>query len=236
MTTKIRLVIVGIEGNVNLGFIARLAMNFSVDEVYLVSPKASPYSDEAQRYAARAKEVLKRLIIVEKLEDALKDVELSVCTTAKTGYKTDVLRNVMSLEDALQLILSYRSISIVFGRESVGLTREELSKCDIIITIPANPEYPTLNLSHAVAIVLYRLWIAKNKATRIYETASAEQLNRVKSLARSIAELVTDPNRREQAVIAITRCIAKARLTTSEASALYHLFKKVYVLLKRSLS
>jgi TrmH family RNA methyltransferase len=49
-------------------------------------------------------------------------------------------------------------IGIAFGREDFGLSYTELEMCDLLVTIPASPEYPILNISHAASIVLYELW------------------------------------------------------------------------------
>ena len=46
---------------------------------------------------------------------------------------------------------------MLFGREGTGLTQEEIAKCDLLVSIPADKRYPILNLSHALAIILYRL-------------------------------------------------------------------------------
>ena len=54
-------------------------------------------------------------------------------------------------------------VALVFGREDIGLTQEQLAKCDILVNIPSNEEYPTLNLSHAATILMYEIFASHGK-------------------------------------------------------------------------
>ncbi len=230
MKPKVRVVLVGTEGEVNLGFVARLIANFAAEELYLVAPKADPRSDEALRYSAKARNVLENAVMVKDLEEALKDVDLSACTSARVGYRTDVLRNPITPRRFAELAKNYSKVAVVFGRESVGLTREEIAKCDLLVTIPANPDYPVLNLSHAVAIVLYELWLTRagmRETNQYHPTARGDTINRIVGLIEEIAKLVVDEQRLPHVVAAMKHCIAKASLTAGEASAIYYLFKRV---------
>lgn len=225
---KVRLVLVGTEGEVNLGFIARLAANFGVDEFYLVSPRVSPGSEEARRFAAHGAYMLDRARVLDSLDEALKGVDVAACTSAKTGQRSDVLRHaVAAREFAERLAPRYRSLAVVFGRESVGLTREELSKCHVLVHVPANPEYPVLNLSHAVAIVLYELWISLSGRRELHERADAASLERVYKLLRSVAEALVDRERLGAVEAALRHVLWRSGLTGGEASALYLLAKRL---------
>ncbi len=230
---RVRLVLVGVEGEVNLGSAARLAANFAVDELYLVSPRASPHGEEARRYAVRAAKLLEEARIVEGLGEALEGVEVAACTSAKTGQDSDVLRHPVPPREFAETVVErgYGSVAVVFGRESVGLTREEIALCDVLVTIPASPEYPVLNLSHAVAIVLYELWLARSKPARPRE-AAPEALKWIRGLVEEAARLVVEEQRRSQVVAAMTHCLFKAGLTRGEASAIYYLFKRIVSRLK----
>ncbi len=225
---RVRVVLVETEGEINLGFAARVAVNFGVDELYLVNPRADPRSPTATRFAAHAAEALKRASIVPSLEDALRDVELSACTSARVGYKTDVLRHPITPREFAELATRYGSVAVVFGRESTGLTREEIAKCDLLVTIPANPEYPVLNLTHAMAVVLYELWLARSEFRGFHEKADAESLRRTIDLASRLASLAIDEQRRTHVIAALKHCVARAALTRGEASNLYYFFKKLY--------
>ncbi len=228
MRPRIRLVLVGTEGEINLGFIARLAANFSVEEVYLVAPRVDPRSSEVRRFAAHGEYMVDRFEVVETLEEALEGVGLAACTSARVGQKSDVLRHpVTAREFAERIAPRYDSVAVVFGRESVGLTREEIAKCHLLVYIPANPSYPVLNLSHAVAIVLYELWLARAGAGEPVERADAEALERVYRMLADIASRVSDPSQTERVQAALRHLLWRCPPTAGEASALYHLAKRL---------
>jgi tRNA C32,U32 (ribose-2'-O)-methylase TrmJ len=97
---SLRLVAVGIEGSINLGYLLRLAENFDVDEIYLVSPIASAY--EASRWAVKASNQIYNTIIVDSIDKALEGVDLSICTSDESSAK-DVLRIPITPKQASEL-------------------------------------------------------------------------------------------------------------------------------------
>ncbi len=227
---KVRLVLVGTEGEINLGFIARLAANFASDEVYLVKPAVDPSSEEVRRFAAHGAYMVDRFRVVESLEEALQDVELAACTSARVGQRSDVLRHPLTAREfAEEVAPRYRSVAVVFGRESVGLTREEIAQCHVLVTIPANPDYPVLNLSHAVAIVLYELWLARStqRGHVHVEAANSESLERTYRLLEDLIDRVVDRERAPQVKVALRHILWRCPLTAGEAAAFYHLAKKL---------
>jgi TrmH family RNA methyltransferase len=147
------LILVEVEGAVNLGFIARLLDNFDVDELYLVSPRAS--LEEARKYAARASHSLDEVVITDSLEEALANTSFRACTSAHVSRGDDVLRVAMSPWELASRVMREELVAIVMGRESTGLRRCEIEKCDVLVNIPTSPSYRALNLSNATAIILY---------------------------------------------------------------------------------
>ncbi len=232
--TRIRVVLVGTEGEINLGFIARLVKNFDADELVLVNPRVS-IGEEALRFAAHAKDVLlERTRIVASLDEALKDVSLSACTSARVGQKTDVLRHPVTPWELAEKASGYESVAVVFGRESTGLTREELLKCDLLVSIPASRTYPVLNLSHAVAIVLYELFKRVKMGSSQYrlEPARDKYLRILEDRLTCIAEhVLRDDQRLPQAIAALKHLVHKAGLTGGEAGILIYLAKRLAVAL-----
>ncbi len=225
---KVRVVLVGIEGSMNLGFIARTCMNFNVDELYLVNPKAD--LQEALIYAAKARDYLRNAVIVDSLDDAVRGVDLVVATTAK-GYSVgDVLRQSISLRDFIEEIKGrVDSLAVLFGRESTGLTREELEKADLLVTIPANPEYPVLNVSQAVAVVLWELWNIRGfKPVNVPMRASRGDIEEIIGFIRGITEkLFTDPNKVSRLVEAWRKIIWRSMMSSYEARLLKYWFRRL---------
>ncbi|MCD6300999.1 MAG: RNA methyltransferase [Staphylothermus sp.] len=224
----IRVVLVGIEGAVNLGFIARTCVNFGVDELYIVKPVAD--LNEALRYAAKASDFLARARVVDDLSEALKDSDLVAATTAK-GYSVgDVVRQAIPLRDFVEMISGrVNRLSVLFGRESTGLTREELSKADILVTIPANPEYPVLNVSQAVAIVLWELWnIRQLQASNIPPVANREDIEFILELINRISKKVLGVDEKVERLAEIwKKVLYRSRLSAYEARLITYWLRKI---------
>ncbi len=229
---KLYVVLVEPEGPVNIGLVARVSVNFGVEELRLVNPKAS--IKEALRYAAKASSFLSSSKIYGSLSEALSDVDLSVATTRIVGGRRDVLRHPVTPWEAAEVAQSYEKVALVFGRESVGLTRDEINMCDLVSTIPANPEYPVLNLSHAVVVYLYEFWKARNVRTHLtLEHASAKEMNLIECYIKEIAEaVIRDKRRVEDVVTSFKHALTKAKLTTGEAMNILYLLRKIYVRVK----
>ena len=112
-------------------------------------------------------------------------------TDLSTGRSASYLRRAVSPERLGELFLPIvGTIAVVFGPEDNGLGREELAQCDLLVHIPARREFPTLNLSHAVAIVLYA--IHRQRGPVDPESTPAPE---VLSLNGSEKELLLPPGR-----------------------------------------
>lgn len=225
----VRVVLVGIEGPVNLGVIARTCVNFEVKEIFLVKPVAS--IEDALKYSARGRELLLKSVVVENLEEALRGVDVSVATSAVGYSEGDVLRQAMSIEDFVDIVIPrVKKVALIFGRESTGLTREELAKADFLVTIPANPEYPVLNVSQAVAIFLWEIWKKTKyaKPANIPPRADREDLEKLLSVFKElIGSTVSSEDKRMRCSIVLSRIIYRSRPSVYEAKVLYYLAKRV---------
>ncbi len=93
------------------------------------------------------------------LAEATADADLVVGTTdLVTGRSTAYLRRSVPPERLGEMIRPFVGrVAVVFGPEDNGLTKPELRRCDLLVHVPARRDFPTLNLSHAAAIVLYAL-------------------------------------------------------------------------------
>lgn len=233
MPLKIKVVVVGIEGEINLGFIVRLCRNFAVNELALVKPSINPWSEEVRRFAANGIVFMDSggVKVYESLDNALKDVAISACTSAVIDVGSgDMLRKAIDLEEFINIIRNYNSVAVVFGRESTGLTREEIAKCDLLVHIEANPEYPVLNLSHAVSIVLYRVYKELRKHSLLNQVEKIDE-NQLRLADRYIDELVklvaADEWHRQMFSIMLKRFIRRSVLSKQEAGLLLTFIRRV---------
>lgn len=145
--------LVGPKGPVNVGHVARLVQNFGAEKLYLVEPEVD--LSVAAIYASHASAVLDRAVVTT-LRNVRRENDLLVATTAiRASRKSNIIRRTVGAERLHDLLSSAKASSIVFGRDSTGLTNDEIESCDATVTIETSPAYRSLNLGHAAAIALY---------------------------------------------------------------------------------
>lgn len=225
-------VLLGVEHPGNLGAVARAMKNFGVTELVLVDPKCSPSHVEAKNRAKWANDILE----TSRTEPAavLDTFDIVVGTTGKMSDDYNLPRTPLTpaqLAEKLSSVDGDAKVALVFGRESDGLFNEELVKCDFTVTIPTSAEYPSLNLSHAVAVVLYQLTADQN-AAHVAERFPLVRAAEKRQLKRMIDETLasvhfTTPDKRETQQVLWNRLVGKSMLTQREAMALMGFFRKV---------
>ena len=169
-------------GPINIGSIARLCANFEVNELRIVSPKCDLFSLEAKKMALRGKKYLENCKIFNNLEEAILDCDLVLASCGRIDISKDF--SCESPEDISKWISSFKHINnmaLLFGREDRGLSNSELLFAQRIINIKTSQNYPSLNLSHAVSIILYEInkYSIKNvkKDVKVFDLASTKQIN-----------------------------------------------------------
>ncbi len=139
----------------NVGSVARLAMNFGVRDVVLVNPGCDPLDAEAQKFACKlSQQMLRSFRIVDSVAAAIADCTSVVGFSRRTGE----FRMADVTLDALLSLQRRGKIALVFGREDNGISRDEILQCTHVCSIPSSSDCPSLNLSHAVAVVLSHLF------------------------------------------------------------------------------
>ena len=148
-------------GPINVGSVARLCANFEVQELRLVRPVCDPLDREACRMAVHGLALLRTARRCTSLLEAVADCRRVVASCGRLDHGSIPLH---SPEDALRWLLSRgadpsddQPVAVVFGREDRGLTNDELRLCQRVLTLHSAGSYPSLNLSHAVAVVLHDL-------------------------------------------------------------------------------
>jgi tRNA/rRNA methyltransferase len=132
-------------------------MNFGCSDLRLVTPCSDYRSLNARRMALKAESILTQAPIFQTLQQALSDCHLAFGTTRRFGkYREDFLDPQQGAAHALAQSPDSR-VAFVFGREDRGLHTSELDLCQFFITIPTHSAYPSMNLSHAVSLLLYEL-------------------------------------------------------------------------------
>ena len=136
----------------NLGAVARVAKNFGAGPLRLVEPAAAA-DEDAFRLALGADDLLDGLSRHETLTEAVADCEIVIATSSLRGRGQSRPLQLAELPGYLARSAPGH-IAFVFGPERSGLTEQERSHASTSLRLPTRPEFPTMNLSHAVAVVL----------------------------------------------------------------------------------
>ena len=216
----------------NLGAIARAMKNFSFGRLILIEPKCKA-GVIARKVAKHAQDVLKKSKI--KNFSYIKNLDYAIGTTSKLGTDYNIPRNPIDVQQFSELIAKtdYNNlkIGILIGREDIGLKNEEINLCDILVTIPSSKKYPTMNVSHAVSIILYELFkkIGKDKLNSHINFATKKEKEIILKYVDDVLdkmEFSTKEKKDTQRKV-WKRVIGKAMLTKREAFAVMGFFRKM---------
>jgi TrmH family RNA methyltransferase len=161
----------------NIGSVARAMKNLGLSRLALVNPQTA-LTDEARHLACGADDVLDNAQRAETLPEALASFHLSVGTSSRS---VDWIPTVLLPSELAQRLAAFptdQQVALVFGPERTGLTNEHLQHCQWLTTIPTAPEFDSMNLAHAVAIVAYEIrnQFATRPVGRALRRASLEQV------------------------------------------------------------
>jgi len=179
----LRVVLVETSHPGNIGAVARAMKNMGLERLVLVRPKVFPHSEASAR-ASGATDLLERAQVVDSLPEALVGCGLVVATTAR---ERDPNIRVLDVRDgAAQMVAEAARgpVALLFGNERIGLTNDELASANLLLRIPANPEYSSLNLAMAVQVVAYELYRARGVPVqaapeRVVPRATADDMERL---------------------------------------------------------
>ncbi|MFB6083007.1 MAG: RNA methyltransferase [Halorientalis sp.] len=229
----ISVAVVGATEPGNVGTIARAMKNFGLSELLLVDPPDLDPEGEAYGFAGQARED----VLPEAREltfDELCNGYHTVGTTAVTNE--DATKHVRypflrPAELADELAGIEADTAVVFGRERVGLTNDELARMDQVCSIPASDDYPVLNLGQAATVVLYEL-----RELTVEETQHPDERHEradqtaVEGLHDQFGEFLADighpEEKRAKAERLWRRFVGRAHPTGREARTLRGIFRR----------
>ena len=173
---NIRIVMVNTSHPGNIGAVARVMKNMCLTSLYLVEPKHFP-SEEANARSSGALDVLENAVVCNSLEDAISDCHLVIGTSAR---ERSADWPVMTPRQSAQKLVEnarHGNVALVMGRESSGLTNQELDLCQYLVHIPSNPEYNSLNVAMAVQVLAYEIYLLFDHSIDETESTQAVSLN-----------------------------------------------------------
>jgi tRNA/rRNA methyltransferase len=244
---KITVILIEPENAGNTGAICRSMKNFDFEELILVGPEFDIDSDELRNRAKWANDLVDKIEIIPKYNDKVlkklrKNFDYLIATTAKLGRDYNILRSPITPEQLAERLgeldknkkskkVKDINIGIVMGRESSGLTNDELEMMDFTVTIPASKKYGTMNLSHATTIILYEIFkkvSEQNIISHINPITLAEKKQLMKLLDESMNEMkFQSEDKKDTQRIVWKKMINKSFLSKREAYALMGFLKKI---------
>lgn len=213
---RFRVVLVEPLNDGNVGAIARSMKNFGLDELMLVRPCA--IGEEATKRAMHGIEILKKAKTVFTEGEALEGVNFVAATSGvTTTNEKNFSRIPLSPKEFAEKVKgSEGTVALLFGREDFGLDKEVIKRCDFLVSIPADPSYSILNISHAAAILFYELF---SSGVVKWEPRLAGDLEKEKMyeyFAMLLDAIDYPPHKKEKTEVMFRRLIGRSVPTTWE--------------------
>ena len=212
----------------NIGFLARTMKNFGLSNLILVD--GCGLGEDAWTYAMHAKEVIKRSRRVTWAQLLGMGFDFFVGTTSRQGHDTNLPRvaiDASNLGAALSEIDG--DICLLLGREGNGLSLRELESCDLLVRIPAAPEYQALNVTHAAAIIFYEIFVHTVELPPVkMRESNAEEKRKLLEIVDSMVELSALPEHRKRASrLVFKHLVNRAFISGRECHTLIGLMKEL---------
>ena len=228
--SNIYIVFVECETPGNIGFLARTMANFGLKNLVLINPPT--LTPEAYYQATHGKYIVENALVYPTLDEFYqsKRIDFKIASTGIAGGSYNLSRIPLKPEQLSKSININNKIAILFGREGDGLSNKEIEDCDLCVSIPTDPTYPILNISHAAAIIFYELFKNKHEyaVEGLEESTSLEKEYLIKDMAELIDKIDIPDHKKKTGLRSFKNIINRAFITGREA----HTFKGILRRLK----
>ena len=225
---------------VNVGHIARLMKNFGLKSLYFVRPHFD--KTEAAKYSTHGNDILIAAKSVT-LSQLRKKFDVLIGTTAiPASSRLNILRGSINAEQLAKIIYdsSTKDFCILLGRESSGLNNKELKLCNLVVTIDTKTNYRTMNVAHALAILLYEISKLRSselpikKSKKKVELASRKDIDLLLHYVSKLADAGNyDLHKKPLLEAAVNKVLAKSVPTTKDIMLLVSLLRKSHLAIER---
>jgi len=223
-TNLINIVLVDTIHPGNIGSVARAMKTMGLKRLSLVNPRVFP-SGDANALAGNATDVLENAKIFTSIKDAINESTFVYATSSRDrSIQWPLMDAETAAKDICNEVNSNKEISIIFGKEDRGLTNDELELANKLIEIPANPEYPVLNLAMSAQIISYEILkassVSQKKEWRDYPEVNSKQLQMlIDHFIETAVDIdVIDPDNPKKIISRIKRMFTRLQPDEMEAS------------------
>jgi TrmH family RNA methyltransferase len=162
VTALVRIVLIDPSHPGNIGSVARAMKNMALSDLVLVRPRSFPHA-ESIALAAGADDILANARIVESVAEAISDCCFIAGTTSRPRSYYWEFTTPREVADRIVSLPPENRAALLFGSERYGLATEDLNHCNVLVRIPANPEYCSLNLAMSVQLIAYEIFMAREQ-------------------------------------------------------------------------
>jgi TrmH family RNA methyltransferase len=162
VTKRVRIVLIDPSHPGNIGSVARAMKNMALSDLVLVRPRSFPHA-EASALAAGADDILAGARIVDSVTEAIADCAFIAGTTSRPRSYYWEFTTPRDVAGRIVALPEENRAALLFGSERYGLGTEDLNHCNVLVRIPANPEYCSLNLAMSVQLAVYEIFMAREQ-------------------------------------------------------------------------
>ena len=226
---NIYIVFVECETPGNIGFLARTMANFGLKNLVLVNPPK--LTNEAYYQATHGKYIVESAKIYPTLDDFYQSqrIDFKVATTGMAGGSYNLSRIPIRPEELGKTLNVSNKIAILFGREGDGLSNKEIGDCDICVSIPTDPAYPIMNISHAAAIIFYELFKNKHdyRVEGVRKSGALEKEYLIKDMEDLINCLDIPDHKKRNGLKTFNNIVSRAFITGREIHTLKGILRRL---------
>ena len=230
MLSNLRVILVHPRGSGNIGSVARAMKNVGAGELAIVG-KARTRSFWARAMAVHGREILADAKSYETLREAIADSTLVVGTTCRAGLYRSHSQTPKEVAPTVVAALGKGKVALIFGPEDHGLSNKDLEHCQLLVTIPTHPDYPSLNVAQAAVICLYEFYVAALTPANdsMVKRADAEQVERLFDIMRNSLLKIgfLDSENPEHMLLAFRRIFGRAGLEEKDVRILTGMFRQI---------
>ena len=239
---RVRFVLVETSRPGNIGATARAMKTMGFHDLVLVKPRYEHVlmHEEAVAFASGAQDVLQQARVVNSLDEAIADCNVVAGLSARLRefspplmqpreFAASISASMAASTAALTAEESTLQAALVFGNERFGLSNEQVERCNVLLHVPTNPDYSSLNLAQAVQIMAYECRMATVSSTQMPsgigfqgELAKAEQIEGLfMHLEQALIDIAfLDPAHPKKLMSRLRRLFSRSALETEEVNIL----------------
>lgn len=216
----------------NIGAAARALKTMGLQHLHLVEPQRFPHA-EADALACDAKDILQNAQVHATLDQALAGCVFAAGLTARKRHMGHTCVDVREAAQRLIQIAATQEVALLFGNEAHGLSNDELAKCQIMVSIPTDEAYTSLNVASAVQIMAYELHMAwLNAPAPAQAPVELARLDDIELFYKRLEETLIriqflDPDNPKRLMPRVRRLFSRTELEKEELSILMGMLKSI---------